>query len=48
MKVIKDNMNKILRSLQETEKQLGRKENDLENMAQQIEESLADLKILEN
>ena len=39
-------MNKILKSLQDTEKSLSRKENDLENMAQQIEDSLADLRDL--
>lgn len=38
---IKDNQNKIIKSLQDTEKMLSRKENDLENMAQQIEDSLA-------
>jgi coiled-coil domain-containing protein 40 len=43
---IKDNQNKIMKSLQDTEKMLSRKENDLENMAQQIEDSLAELKML--
>lgn len=39
-------MNKILKSLQDTEKNLSKKENDLENMAQQIEDSLSDLRDL--
>lgn len=48
LKMIKDNQNKIMKSLQDTEKLLSRKENELENMAQNIEESLNDLRVLEN
>ena len=48
MRNIQDNMGKILRSLNDTEKQLSRRENDLEGMAQQIEDSLTDLKQLEH
>jgi hypothetical protein len=40
LKMIKDNQSKIMKSLQDTEKLLSRKENELENMAQNIEESL--------
>jgi len=36
LKMIKDNQNKIMKSLQDTEKLLSRKENELENMAQNI------------
>jgi len=35
-----------MKSLQDTEKLLSRKENELENMAQNIEESLNDLRVL--
>ena len=48
MRSIRDNQNKIMKSLQDTEKILSRKENELENVAQQIEDSLADLRALEN
>lgn len=48
MRDIKDNQGKIMKSLQDTEKVLSRKENDLENIAQQIEDSLSDLRLLEN
>ena len=41
-------MHKIQRSLHETERLLARKENDLENVAAQIDDSLGDLRQLEN
>ena len=44
----KENQNKIMRTVQETEKQLSRKEGELDAIAQNIEDSTNDLKRLEN
>lgn len=37
-----------MKSLQDTEKMLSKKENDLEQLAQQIEDSTSDIRHLQN
>jgi hypothetical protein len=48
MKNTKENQAKIMKSLQDTEKMLSKKEGELENIADSIEENGNDLKRLEN